>query len=160
HGRGRCLAGKWIWSGRAKLYRAVAARAGHAARHRRQRRSPDPPRGQGGGRTQEISAQARRAGLVRSASERPALVKLLRTIQLDPSDTFVFEQAAEPRQWAVARAFAFWNIDPAMLEGKARTAFRSGFLGVSTLGWSTLVQILDANESDQPAAREKLGAHA
>jgi hypothetical protein len=76
-------------------------------------------------------------------------VKLLRTIRLDPSDTFVFEQTAEPGEWAVSGAFVFWNSDPAALEGKARTAFRSGFLGVSTLGWSTLVQIVDATESDR-----------
>ena len=76
-------------------------------------------------------------------------MKLLRTIRLDPSDTFVFERAAEPGEWAVPGAFAFCNNDPTTLEGKARTAFRSGFLGLSTLGWSTLVQIVDANESDR-----------
>jgi hypothetical protein len=76
-------------------------------------------------------------------------VKLLRTIRLDPSDTFVFERAAEPGEWAVSGAFAFWNSDPAALEGKSRTAFRSGFLGVSTLGWSTLVQIVEASEQDR-----------
>ena len=31
-----------------------------------------------------------------------ARVKLLRTIRLDPSDTFVFERAAEPGEWAVS----------------------------------------------------------
>ena len=76
-------------------------------------------------------------------------MKLLRTIRLDPSDTVVFEQAAEPGEWAVSGAFAFWNSDPATLEGKTRTAFRSGFLGLSTLGRSTLVQIVDATESDR-----------
>jgi len=76
-------------------------------------------------------------------------VKLLRTIRLDPSDTFVFDRAAEPGEWAVSGAFAFWNSDPAALEGKSRTAFRSGFLGVSTLGWSTLVQIVEASEQDR-----------
>jgi hypothetical protein len=79
-------------------------------------------------------------------------LKLLRTIRLDASDTFVFEKAAEPGEWAVSGAFVFWNRDPATLEGKARTAFRSGFLGVSTLGWSTLVQVVDANEADRLAA--------
>lgn len=83
-------------------------------------------------------------------------MKLLRTIQLDPSDTFVFEPAAEPGEWAVSGAFVFWNSDPAALEGKARTAFRSGFLGISTLGWSTLVQIVDATESDRRAVANKL----
>jgi hypothetical protein len=78
-------------------------------------------------------------------------VKLIRTIRLDPSDTFVFEKAAEPGEWAVSGAFVFWNRDPATLEGKARTAFRSGFLGISTLGWSTLVQIVEASEDDRKA---------
>jgi Family of unknown function (DUF6505) len=85
-------------------------------------------------------------------------VKLLRTIRLDASDTFVFEKAAEPGEWAVPGAFVFWEGDPAALEGKMRTAFRSGFLGVSTLGWSTLVQIVDASESDRRAAINELAA--
>jgi len=79
-------------------------------------------------------------------------VKLLRTIRLDPSDTFVFERAAEPGEWAVSGAFAFWNSNPAALEGKNRSAFRSGFLGVSTLGWSTLVQVVEASEEDRANA--------
>ncbi|HET9688731.1 MAG TPA: DUF6505 family protein [Pseudolabrys sp.] len=76
-------------------------------------------------------------------------MKLLRTIRLDASDTFIFEKAAEPGEWAVSGAFAFWNRDAASLDGKARSAFRSGFLGVSTLGWSTLVQIVAANDGDR-----------
>ena len=52
-------------------------------------------------------------------------MKLLRTIRLDPSDTFVFEHAAEPGEWAVSGAFMFWDRDPASMEGKARAAFRS-----------------------------------
>jgi hypothetical protein len=76
-------------------------------------------------------------------------VKLLRTIRLDPSDTFVFARAAEPGEWAVAGAFAFAGEDPNALAGKARSAFRSGFLGVQSLGWSTLVQIVEASEQDR-----------
>lgn len=76
-------------------------------------------------------------------------MKLLRTIRLDLSDTFVFERAAEPGEWAVAGGFVFSDIDPASLEGKARTAFRAGFLGVDTLGWSTLVQIVNASAQDR-----------
>jgi phenylpyruvate tautomerase PptA (4-oxalocrotonate tautomerase family) len=83
-------------------------------------------------------------------------VKLLRTIRLDPSDTFVFAQAAEPGEWAVSGAFVFWNCDPARLEGKARSEFRSGFLGIETLGWSTLVQIVEASEQDRAAVVETL----
>ena len=76
-------------------------------------------------------------------------MKLMRTIRLDPSDTFVFDPPAEPGEWAVSGAFAFWDRDPATLEGKRRTAFRSGFLGVSSLGWSTLVQIVEASAEDR-----------
>jgi hypothetical protein len=83
-------------------------------------------------------------------------LKLLRTIRLDASDTFVFETAAEPGEWAVSGAFVFWNRDAASLHGKTRVAFRSGFLGVRTLGWSTLVQIVEASEQDRVAVVELL----
>lgn len=85
-------------------------------------------------------------------------MKLLRTIRLDPSDTFVFERAAEPGEWAVSGTFAFWNVDAERLEGKSRTAFRSGFLGVNSLGWSTLAQIVDAGDFDREALIETLAA--
>src|SRR5262245_65068190 len=90
--------------------------------------------------------------LARSGNGRPAGVKLLRTIRLDPSDTFVFERAAEPGEWAVSGAFAFAQLDIGKLEGKQRAAFRSGFLGIESLGWSTLVQVVEASEDDRAAA--------
>jgi len=83
-------------------------------------------------------------------------MKLLRTIRLDPSDTFVFDRAAEPGEWAVTGAFMFAEDDPAKLEGKARAAFRSGFLGVASLGWSTLVQIVETSDHDRLAAIDTL----
>lgn len=83
-------------------------------------------------------------------------MKLLRTIRLDVSDTFVFEKAAEPGEWAVSGAFVFWDRDPSALEGKARSAFRGGFLGVASLGWSTLVQIVEASEDDRLAVIDTL----
>lgn len=86
-------------------------------------------------------------------------MKLLRTIQLDPSDTFVFETPAAPGEWAVSGAFAFWDRDPATLEGKARTAFRSGFLGLDTFGRSTLVQIVEASGEDRAAVVDRLARH-
>jgi Family of unknown function (DUF6505) len=93
-------------------------------------------------------------------------VRLLRTIRLDPSDTFVFERAAEPGEWAVSGAFMFADADPEALAGKFRAAFRGGFLGVASLGWSTLVQIVEASETDREALvqtlatqlQERLGA--
>jgi hypothetical protein len=83
-------------------------------------------------------------------------VKLLRTIRLDPSDTFVFETAAAPGEWAVSGAFVFWDSKQASLQGRARTAFRSGFLGVASFGWSTLVQIVEADEDKRLAAIDML----
>jgi len=83
-------------------------------------------------------------------------LKLLRTIRLDPSDTFIFTDAAEPGEWAVPGAFVFADGDPGSLEGKARAAFRGGFLGVQSFGWSTLVQIVEASEQDHATAVETL----
>ena len=83
-------------------------------------------------------------------------MKLLRAIRLDPSDTFVFEKAAEPGEWAVPGSFVFWNQNPSSFEGKARTAFRGGLLGIASLGWSTLAQIVDADEADRNEAVDLL----
>ena len=44
----------------------------------------------------------------------------------------------------------------ATLSGKARAAFRSGFLGIDSLGWSTLVQVVEASEEQRSAAVELL----
>jgi len=83
-------------------------------------------------------------------------VKLLRTIRLDASDTFVFDVPAEAGDWAVSGAFVFWDKDAAKLEGKARAAFRSGFLGVKSLGWSTLAQVVEATEAERAALVDML----
>jgi hypothetical protein len=87
---------------------------------------------------------------------RTEQVKLLRTIRLDASDAFVFEKPAEPGEWAVSGAFAFARGDLASLQGKARTAFRAGFLGLESLGRSTLAQIVEANEKDRHSLVELL----
>jgi hypothetical protein len=86
-------------------------------------------------------------------------VKLLRTIRLDASDSFVFEKPAEPGEWAVSGAFAFARYDPTNLRGKARTAFRAGFLGLGSLGRSTLVQIVEANEQDRRDVVDMIAVH-
>jgi Family of unknown function (DUF6505) len=85
-------------------------------------------------------------------------VKLLKTIRADRSDTFIFDKAAEPGEWAVSGAFVFADRDPASLTGKARAAFRGGFLGIDSFGWSTLVRIVEASETDRKTALEFLAA--
>jgi hypothetical protein len=84
------------------------------------------------------------------------MLKFPRTIRLDPSDTFVFARAAEPGEWAVSGAFAFWNRDLDMLEQKLRVALRSGFLGIDSLGWSTLAIVTEATEAERQAMIERL----
>jgi hypothetical protein len=88
-----------------------------------------------------------RASAVRNSDEA-VMLKLPRTIRLDPSDTFVFERAAEPGEWAVSGAFVFWKRDPAALGQKQRVALRSGFLGIDSLGWSTLAIVTEATAAD------------
>lgn len=83
-------------------------------------------------------------------------MRLLRAIRLDSSDTFIFPSAAVPGEWAVSGAFVFSNVEPRMLQGKELAAFRSGFLGVPSLGWSTLAQIVEADGRDRLAAIDLL----
>jgi hypothetical protein len=83
-------------------------------------------------------------------------LKLPRTIRLDPSDSFVFRNAAQPGEWAVTGAFLFADAEPDALDAKARAAFRSGFLGIASFGWSTLVTIVEATEDERDAAIEAL----
>jgi hypothetical protein len=68
-------------------------------------------------------------------------MKLLRTLRLDPSDTFVFARAAEPGEWAVPGSGFFVGVELDELAPKDRAAFRSGFLGTESLGFSTLVEV-------------------
>ncbi|WP_198372032.1 DUF6505 family protein [Roseomonas rosulenta] len=87
------------------------------------------------------------------------MTRLLRTIRLDPSDALVFQHAAEPGEWAVPGGFCFWDDDVAARDGKRRQAFRAGFLGLSSFGWSTLVQVASATPAQREAAVAALAAH-
>jgi hypothetical protein len=83
-------------------------------------------------------------------------LKLPRTIRLDPSDTFVFARAAEPGEWAVTGTFLFHGADPEKLSAKERQAFRAGFLGIESFGWSTLVTVVEASDEERTMAVERL----
>jgi hypothetical protein len=85
-------------------------------------------------------------------------VKLLKTVRADTSDTFIFDQVAHPGEWAISGALLFANLDPATLSGKPRAAFRGGFLGIGSFGWSTLVQIAEVSEEQRRGAIEQLAA--
>ena len=85
-------------------------------------------------------------------------MKLLKTVRADISDTFVFDGAAQPGEWAISGAVLFANLDPGTLRGKPRAAFRSGFLGIGSFGWSTLAQIVEVSEEQRSMAIDELAA--
>ncbi|ALA18430.1 MULTISPECIES: DUF6505 family protein [Chelatococcus] len=92
-------------------------------------------------------------------------MKLPRTIRLDASDSFVFAHAAAPGEWAVTGAFLFVDADVASLPTKERVAFRSGFLGIDSFGFSTLAVVSEAGDEVEAATEllarrfvERLGA--
>lgn len=87
------------------------------------------------------------------------MTRLPRTLRLDPSDLVVFDRAAEPGEWAVPGGFAFWDEDPAALTGKRRQAFRAGFLGVSSFGFATLVEVAEATPAEREGAVAALAGH-
>ena len=81
------------------------------------------------------------------------------TIRLDDSDTMVFERAAEPGEWAIPGSFVFAGLDPGSLTGKRRQAFASGFLGLASFGWSTLVTVAEMREAEYATLANSLAAH-
>ena len=85
--------------------------------------------------------------------------RLPRAIRLDASDAHVFERAAEPGEWAVTGSFAFAEIDPSLLKGKAQIAFKSAWLGLTSFGLTTLVEVAEITEADFFAAVERLARH-
>jgi len=80
------------------------------------------------------------------------VTRLLRTIRLDQSDRVVFSQAAAPGEWAVPGTFVFAGRPPESLARKEQIAFRSGFLGVTSFGWSTLAVVTETHGDDYDQA--------
>lgn len=86
-------------------------------------------------------------------------MKLPRTLQLDPSDTRAFDAAAEPGEWAVTGTFAFVDRTPDDMTNKEQLAFKSGWLGVTSFGRSTFVQVSVAPDGDAAVAERTLAEH-
>jgi hypothetical protein len=78
---------------------------------------------------------------------------------MDTSDVQVFDNAAEPGEWAVSGAFAFADRETESLTGKDRQAFANGFLGTGSFGWSTFVAIAEISEAEYDAIVAALSAH-
>ncbi|MBP7064385.1 DUF6505 family protein [Ferrovibrio sp.] len=78
--------------------------------------------------------------------------KLPRCIQLDATDSRIFDPCAQPGEWAVPGAFMFADIAPEAIAGKTRQAFANGFLGIASFGWTTLVSVASVPEAEFEAA--------
>ncbi|MFP6748660.1 MAG: DUF6505 family protein, partial [Alphaproteobacteria bacterium] len=55
--------------------------------------------------------------------------------------------------------FVFADADPASITGKQRQAFRNGFLGTGSFGWSTLVAVANIEESQYESVIDALADH-
>ncbi len=86
-------------------------------------------------------------------------MKLAKTIQLDVSDTHVFEHPAEVGEWAITGTFAFVDSDPADWSGKQQLAFRAGWLGIGSFGNSTFVQVAELSTHEYEQALRTLAAY-
>jgi hypothetical protein len=82
-----------------------------------------------------------------------------RTLRLDDSDSHVFDRAAEPGEWAIPGSFVFSRVASEALEGTMRGAFVQGFLGLSSFGWATLVEVAEIAETDYAMLTDSLAMH-
>ena len=75
-------------------------------------------------------------------------MKLAKTIRFDPSDLNIFPLAADEGEWALVGTFCFAAIGESDIKGKIKQAFRNGFLGLDSMGFSTLVSIVTVKPDD------------
>ena len=87
------------------------------------------------------------------------MIRFPATVRLDESDLQVFERAAEPGEWAVSGAFVFSSLPSEALSGKIAQAFASGFLGLASFGWSTLVRVDEMPDRDYDTLLNSLAIH-
>lgn len=85
--------------------------------------------------------------------------KLPKTLRLDQSDDYVFEQPADSGEWAISGAFAFADAEPDNLSPKQKLAFAQGFLGMASFGRSTVVSVSTASDAEMEAVTAALTLH-
>lgn len=84
---------------------------------------------------------------------------LPRTIRLDATDDATFPKPAEEGEWAVSGAFTFSDAPEDELVGKWLQAFRNGFLGTTSFGWSTFVSVAPVTALDYEQIVTRLCHH-
>lgn len=83
----------------------------------------------------------------------------LKTVRLDDSDLYVFDNAADAGEWAVSGAFAFADLPETMVTGKIQRAFARGILGTGSFGWSTLACVAEIDSASYDAVIERIADH-
>jgi hypothetical protein len=84
---------------------------------------------------------------------------LAKTMRLDISDKKIFPNPAEPGEWAIAGTFSYLDIDYGGLDSKEKIAYKSGWLGLSSFGQSTLVCVTVITEFEIQQITHKLAEH-
>jgi len=85
--------------------------------------------------------------------------KLPKVLRLDDSDLQVFDLAATPGELAVPGGFEFLQDSIETLEGNKLQAFSHGFLGITSLGRSTLVAISSLSSEEYQNAVNQLSVN-
>ncbi len=88
-------------------------------------------------------------------------MKFPRVARLDDSDERVYAPAARIGELAVPGTFVFTlsDEDPEALSGKPMQAFRTGFLGLESFGWTTVVRIAEIPEDEFEGAIRALARY-
>ena len=87
------------------------------------------------------------------------MMKLLKTIRFDPSDSQVFENAAGPDEWAIPGGFRFANAVEDELAGKEKQAFSNSFLSLTSFGFSTFVSVAEISPEERDDITARLVRH-
>lgn len=87
------------------------------------------------------------------------MMKFLKTIRFDPSDSQVFETAAGPDEWAIPGGFRFANAVEDKLAGKEKQAFSNGFLSLASFGFSTFVSVAEISPEEKDEITARLVLH-
>ena len=86
-------------------------------------------------------------------------MKLAKTIQLDVSDTHVFERPAKPQEWAISGTFAFVDSEPENWPKKQKFSFQSAWLSIETFGNATFVQVAEISEEEREFMTRALASY-
>jgi hypothetical protein len=85
-------------------------------------------------------------------------VRLARTLRFDASDSQVFDNPAQPDEWAISGTFEFSDWTPDMLSGKHRQAFANGWLGLESFGRATFVATSQIEQAEYDTLINRLAA--